>query len=105
MLKLYIKYAKINKKAQRCVVKIILDRVSKDQSGKIVAVFEVEDNMVTFKDGQMPKEFAENLIPNAIVECEIVDGCIVNPVILYEETKQRENEMKELLNQIFGRKS
>lgn len=85
-------------------MKIFLDRIDMDENGLPVATFEVEDKMVSFKSNQMPTGFAKELIANAIVECEIVDGCIVSPVILYEETKEKENEMKNRLHSLFKRK-
>ena len=85
-------------------MKIYLDRIDKDQNGLPVATFEVNEEMVTFKAEQMPLGFAENLIPNAIVECEIVNGTIVNPVILHEETKKKEEEMRNRLHSLFRRK-
>ncbi len=84
-------------------MKIILDRINLDNDGKTVAVFEVEDKMIAFGEEQMPKGFVLDLIPNSIVECEIVDGCIISPVILYEETKQREEKMRNRLNRLAKR--
>ncbi len=86
-------------------MKIFLDRIDMDENGLPVATFEVEDKMVSFKSNQMPVGFAEALIPNAIVECEIVNGTIVNPVILHEETKQKEEKLKNRLHSLFKRKS
>ena len=84
-------------------MKIILDRVDTDDRGNSVAVFEVGEKTVAFKEEQMPNGFAHSLIPNAIVECEIEDGCIIHPVILLEETKQREEEMKKRLLKLAKR--
>ena len=86
-------------------MKIFLDRIAKNQYGENVATFEVDGEMVSFAEAKMPSGFASSLIPNAIVECDIVDGCIINPVILYEETKQKEEEMKKRLNSLFKRKN
>ena len=85
-------------------MKIFLDRIDKDQNGNKIATFEVDEETVTFKSEQMPKGFADMLIRNAIVECEIVDGHIVNPTILYEETKKKEEEMKQRLNSLFSKR-
>ena len=85
-------------------MRIYLDRVATDKNGLPVATFEVGDEMVAFGVDKTPKSFIDELVPNAIVECEIVDGCIVNPVILYEETKQREEQMKNRLHSLFKRK-
>ena len=86
-------------------MKIFLDRIDMDENGLPVATFDVEDKMVSFKSNQMPVGFAEVLIPNAIVECEIDNGFIVNPVILYEETKQKEEKMRNRLHSLFKRES
>ena len=84
-------------------MKIILDRIDMDANGLPVATFEVGDNMVSFKITQMPKDFVQELIPNAIVECEIENGTIINPVILFEETKKKEEEMRNRLNRLAKR--
>ena len=86
-------------------MRIILDRIDKDENGLPIATFEVLEEFVSFEGENMPKGFVEGLIPNAIVECEIVDGRIVNPIILYEETKQKEEQMKNRLHSLFKRKS
>ena len=84
-------------------MRIILDRIDTDEQGLPIATFEVGEKTVSFRCEQMPLGFAEQLIPNAMVECEIVDGSIVNPVILCEETKQKEIEMKNRLHSLFNR--
>lgn len=85
-------------------MKIILDRIVENQKGEKIATFEVGEEFVSFTKEQMPKGFVETLIPNAIVECEIVNGKIINPVILYEETKKTEEEMKNRLQSIFSKR-
>lgn len=85
-------------------MKIILDRIDKNQNGEKIATFEVDKETVSFTRDQMPSGFMENLIPNAIVECEIASGNIVNPTILFDETKQKEEEMKNRLHSLFKRK-
>ena len=86
-------------------MKIFLDRIDSDQNGNKIASFEVNEEVISFRPEQMPSGFVEMLIPNAIVECEIVDGKIVSPTILYEETKQKEEEMKKRLKRLFERKN
>ena len=86
-------------------MRIFLDRIDKDQNGLPVVTFEVDEKYISFSTEQMPNGFADSLIPNAIVECEIVDGAIVSPVILYEETRQKEEEMKKRLRSLFKRKN
>lgn len=86
-------------------MRIILDRIDTDKNGFAVATFEVGEKTVAFGSDQMPNGFVEKLIPNAIVECEIVNGNMVNPTILFEETKQREEEMKNRLHRLFKRKN
>lgn len=84
-------------------MKIYLDRVDVDCNDKKIATFEVDGEMIDFGEEQMPSGFANMLISNAIVECEVVNGCIINPVILYEETKKKEEEMKSRLHRLFKR--
>ncbi len=85
-------------------MRIFLDRIDMDENGLPIATFEVGKDTVSFESSQMPKGFLDEIIPNAIVECEIVDGCIVNPVIMHEETKQKEEEMRSRLHSLFKRK-
>ncbi len=85
-------------------MRIILDRIDKNQNGTEIATFEVEQKMVSFTSDQMPSGFMEKLIPNAIVECEITNGNIVDPTILFEETKQKEEEMKKRLHRLFSKR-
>lgn len=85
-------------------MRIFLDRIDMDDKGLPVATFEVGDDFVSFESDNMPKGFFEDLIPNAIVECEIIDGCIVNPIVLHEETKKKEDEMRNRLHSLFKRK-
>ena len=85
-------------------MKIFLDRIDIDDENNAVATFEVGDDMVAFTADKMPKNFVRTLIPNAIVECEIIDGCIVNPVILHDETKQKEEAVRKRLHSLFKRK-
>ena len=82
-------------------MKIYLDRIDRDKDGNLIATFEVDGETVCFEKEQMPAGFAETLIKNAIVECEIIDGTIVNPVLLHEETKKKEEEMKNRLHKLF----
>ena len=84
-------------------MRIILDRIDMDEQGKPVATFEVAEETVAFHSEQMPNGFVDDLIPNAIVECEIIGGAIVNPVILHEETKKKETEMRNRLHSLFKR--
>ena len=86
-------------------MRIILDRIDMDENGFPIATFEFGDEILSFRSNQMPSDFVENLIANAIVECEIIDGCIVNPTILFDETKQKEIEMRNRLNSLFKRKN
>lgn len=86
-------------------MRIILDRIDRDSQGNRIATFEVGDNMVSFGCQQVPKGFFDELIPNAIVECEIIDNEIVNPVVLTEETLENEEKMKKRLHSLFKRKN
>jgi hypothetical protein len=85
-------------------MKIILDRIDLDGNGSKIATFEVDERFIAFSHMQVPDGFFDSLIPNAIVECEIIDGKIVNPVVLVEETKEAEEKMRRRLNGLFKRK-
>ena len=79
-------------------MKMILDRINKDQNGKIIACFEVGDDIIKVREENMPSGFATQLYSNVIIECEYVDGKIVNPVLLVEETEARLAKIREKLS-------
>ena len=86
-------------------MKIILDRIDKDKNNVSIACFEDENGDSLFiNETDMPQGFFEKLFVGAIVECEIASGNIVNPTILFDETKQKEEEMKNRLHSLFKRK-
>ena len=82
-------------------MKIYLDRIDYDNNGEIIATFELDEDFVRIKGSQMPNGFAETLVPNAVVECEISDGLMRNPKMLLEETKLREEKMRGKLKSLF----
>ena len=85
-------------------MKIFLERIDLDENGNKIATFEVDGKNVQFSTEQADEGFFDTLIPGAIVECEIVDQKIVNPVILLKETKETEEKMKNRLHSLFARK-
>ena len=86
-------------------MRIYLDRVDYDQFGNKIATFEVDGKMVSFDIKQAPIDFFDELIPNAIVDCEIIDNKIVNPLVLIKETQVAEENMKKRLSSLFKRKN
>lgn len=86
-------------------MKIILDRIDKDQNDISIACFEGEDgDILLISELDMPQDFIKKLFIGAIVECEIENGKIVSASILYDETKKREEKMKSKLKNLFNKR-
>ncbi len=86
-------------------MKIILDRIDKDQNGTSIACFEDENGeILLISELNMPQSFIEKLFVGAIVDCEIESGKIISASVLYDETKQREEKMKNKLKNLFNKR-
>lgn len=75
-------------------MRLILDRINKNEKGKRIFAFEADSGIVFVYEDDMPMSFVDQLFENAIIECEYSDGKIINPNILLEETKRQEEKMK-----------
>lgn len=86
-------------------MKIILDRIDKDQKGIGVACFEDENGEMLFiSEENMPRDFYNDLFVGVIAECELIDGKITSAKILHNETKSREEKMKSKLKNLFNKR-
>ncbi|MGM9645690.1 MAG: hypothetical protein ACI3XS_03270 [Eubacteriales bacterium] len=84
-------------------MRLILDRISQDDKGKKIAVFEVGDDFVTISEDNMPAGFADTLTDGIIIEADYRDGVIYSATLLTEETEKKKKEMKSRLNALFNR--
>lgn len=85
-------------------MKLTLDRINRDENGKIVACFEGDDGMILIKEDDMPKDLVNQLFENAIIECDYANGKITSAVVLTEETKNREEKMREKFSRILSKR-
>lgn len=83
---------------------IILDRIEKNQSGKIIAVFEKDNEFISISEDDMPKDLINILEVGDILEAEIIENKIISAKVLKEETENKRIEMKSRLNNLFKRK-
>ena len=84
-------------------MKLILDRISKDEKGKRIAVFEAGEDFVAVSEDNMPLGFADTLTDGIIIEADFRDGVIHSATLLTEETEQKKKEMSGRLNSLFNR--
>ena len=84
-------------------MKLILDRISKDESGKRIAVFEMGEEYVTISEDNMPLGFADTLTDGIIIEADFRNGVIYSATLLTEETEKKKKEMSNRLKSLFNR--
>ena len=82
-------------------MKLILDRITQNQSGKRIATFECGEDEIDISEDNMPHGFMNTLFVNAIVEAEYKNGKLINPIILTEESENKQAEMKNRLHNLF----
>lgn len=85
-------------------MRIILDRIEKNKSGKIIAVFEKDNEFISISEDDMPKDLINILEIGDILEAEIVENKIISAKVLKEETENKRIEIKSRLNNLFKRK-
>lgn len=84
-------------------MKIILDRIEFNSKNEKIAVFEYGEETLTVHESDLPTDFANSIKSGDIIECTIENGVIHSPVILTEETENKQVEMQERLNKLFNR--
>lgn len=82
-------------------MKLILDRIDVSQRGVKIATFESDYGMITISEKNMPEGFINELFINAIVEAELVDGKLSDPIIMTDESEKKERIMRSRLNGLF----
>lgn len=82
---------------------LVLDRIEKTQNGKRIAIFENGDSFFNIHEDNMPPEFINELKTGMILEAEIKDNILISPIILINETEEKQNEMNNRLNKLFDR--
>lgn len=84
-------------------MKFILDTIAENQRGEKIATFECGDEMISINEKDMPNGFIDKLFNGAIIEAELVNGKLANPVILEKETNEKKSEMRTRLDRLRNR--
>ena len=84
-------------------MKLILDRIEKNQDGKRIAVFEMGDEFINVNEDSMPDGLIEELSVGIILDAEVIDGKIINAKPLINETEQKRQEMKRRLGRFSSK--
>lgn len=84
-------------------MKLILDRIAQNQQGEKIAVFECDDNMIEINENDMPNGIFEQLSYGIIIEAQIVNGKLINPILLKDETEKKLELNRGRLNRLRNR--
>ena len=84
-------------------MRLVLDRIAENANGEKIATFECGDSYIDINEKNMPNGFIDQLEVNHIVEAEIENGVLLNPKILFEETKKEVDNMRVVLNRLRNR--
>lgn len=84
-------------------MRLVLDRIENTQDGKKIVVFEGDTASYDILEENMPVGFIESLEVGMILEADIVDGNLMSPRILADETNKKRQNIKSRLNNLFNR--
>lgn len=84
-------------------MKLILDRISENRQGEKIVAFECDDKLLEINEKDMPEGFIDKLTYGIIIEAELTDGKLTNPVLLTEETEDKLSKNRERLNRLRNR--
>ena len=84
-------------------MKLILDRISQNQEGERIAVFECDENMIEINENDMPDGVFDQLNYGIIIEAKLVDGKLINPILLKDETEKKLELNRARLNRLRNR--
>ncbi len=84
-------------------MRFILDSIAENQRGERIATFECGEKMISINENDMPNGFVDTLFNGAIIEAELVNGKLVDPVILEKESQDKMAEMHSRLNRLRNR--
>ena len=78
-------------------MRIVVDRIEKNQSGEKIAVLEINDKIEFFQKTDLPDGLIDILSAGNILEVEYEDGKILKAEILKSEEDAKRSEMKSRL--------
>lgn len=84
-------------------MRLVLDRILENQKGEKIAVFEVNDKFIEINESDMPVGFIDKLSYGIIIEADLIENKLVNPVLLTEETENRMQVNRMRLNRLRNR--
>ena len=98
---LYCNCGKINERGGN--MRLILDRIVENRQGEKTAVFESNDCMVEISENDMPSGFIKQLTYGIIIEARLVDGKLIDPILLTNETEKKLDANRQRLNRLRNR--
>ena len=84
-------------------MRLVLDRILENQKGEKIAVFEVNDKFIEINESDMPVGFIDKLSYGIIIEADLIENKLVNPVLLTEETENKMQVNRMRLNRLRNR--
>lgn len=84
-------------------MKLILDRIEKNQNGEKIAVFECGDTFYYITEANMPQNALLKLSVGDIIEADLKENRILSLTVLSEETEKKQEEMNTRLKNLFNR--
>ena len=84
-------------------MRLILDRIVENQKGEKIAVFECENGILEINENDMPENFINQLTYGIIIEAELENGKIINPVWLEREAEKALDTNRQRLNRLRNR--
>ena len=85
------------------IMRLVLDRILENQKGEKIAVFEVNDKFIEINESDMPVGFIDKLSYGIIIEADLIENKLVNPVLLTEETENKMQVNRMRLNRLRNR--
>ena len=71
--------------------------------GEKIAVFEVNDSFIEISENDMPNGFINKLTYGIIIEADLVENKLANPVLLIEDTESKMQTNRARLNRLRNR--
>lgn len=84
-------------------MKLILDRIEKNQNGEKIAVFECGDTFYYINEANMPQNALLKISVGDIIEADLKEDRILSLTVLSKETEKKQEEMSSRLKSLFNR--
>ena len=84
-------------------MRLVLDRIEKNQIGKKIAIFECEEQFFEFFEEDMPQNALNSISVGDIIEAQVENNKLNSFKVLKEETTNKQNDISSRLNSLFNR--